>query len=88
MNISVEITLWNTFKILHCEVHTIITIVIMATEAKKQLSSYNPAWEKGFPVSSVYRNKYAFYCIPCKKNIFPSHMGSRTQQECSNHKDE
>ena len=36
---------------------------------------YNSDWEKQYPVGPANDTKYAFYCIPCKKNVSCSHMG-------------
>ena len=44
---------------------------------------YSPEWEKQFPVCRANDNRYAFYCIPCKKNVSCSHMGKAdVKQHC------
>ena len=49
----------------------------MASVSKKtkRLVSYDPAWEKKFPISCVANNKNSFYCIPCKKAVSCGHVG-------------
>ena len=37
--------------------------------------TYNSDWGKEFPISPANGNRYAFYCIPCKKNVSCAHIG-------------
>ena len=44
---------------------------------------YNPEWAKNFPITVANNNKYALYCIPCKKNVLCGHMGiGDVKQHC------
>ena len=46
-------------------------------------TAYNPEWAKSYPVSVVNGNNYAFYCVPCKKNVQCGHMGiGDVKQHC------
>ena len=38
-------------------------------------SKYKEEWSSLYPVGPANGNEYAFYCIPCKKNISCSHQG-------------
>ena len=37
-------------------------------------SMYKREWENAYPVVEANVNKYAFYCIACKRNITCHHM--------------
>jgi hypothetical protein len=44
---------------------------------------YSSKWEKDFSVCTANDNRYAFYCIPCKKNVSCAHMGrADVKQHC------
>ena len=51
-------------------------------------SKFKKEWMKEFPVSPANGNEYAFYCIPCKKNVSCSHQGFndvRRHMKSTNH---
>jgi hypothetical protein len=47
------------------------------TTANKKFykSEYKVEWAREFPISAANNNKYAFYCVPCKKNVSCGHQG-------------
>ncbi len=46
-------------------------------KSKKYKTKYNPEWSKDYPISIANNNLYAFYCIPCKKNVSGEFQGKK-----------
>ena len=40
-------------------------------------TKYNPEWANEFPIQKANNNPYAFYCVPCKKNVSCEFQGKR-----------
>ena len=60
-----------------------------AKKGKYQVSSrsikskYQVEWATLYPIGRATGNSFAFYCIPCKKNVSCSHMGlADVKQHC------
>ena len=37
--------------------------------------TYKVEWSKKYPVTKSNGNPFAFYCVPCKKNVSCAHQG-------------
>ena len=54
-----------------------------AKKGKFYKSKYQDKWAILYPIGSNKGNSFAFFCIPCKKNVLCSHMGlADVKQHC------
>ena len=54
-----------------------------AKKGKFYKSKYHDEWATLYPIPPGNENSFAFYCIPCKKNVWHSHTGlADVKQHC------